>query len=131
MAAAVGAGMPLDEPRGYMVCDIGGGTSEVATISLNGIVYASSTRIGGDTFSEAIISYVRRNYGCVVGEPTAEKIKHEIGSAYPTSDLLEIEVKGTNLAAGVPQSFTINSNETLEALQESLQGIVSVSSNRP
>ena len=93
MAAAVGAGMPLDEPRGYMVCDIGGGTSEVATISLNGIVYASSTRIGGDTFSEAIISYVRRNYGCVVGEPTAEKIKHEIGSAYPTSDLLEIEVK--------------------------------------
>jgi rod shape-determining protein MreB len=125
MAAAVGAGMPLDEARGYMVCDIGGGTSEVATISLNGIVYASSTRIGGDTFSESIISYVRRNYGCVIGEPTAEKIKHEIGSAYPTSDLLEIEVKGTNLAAGVPQSFTINSNETLEALQESLQGIVS------
>jgi rod shape-determining protein MreB len=108
-----------------MVCDIGGGTSEVATISLNGIVYASSTRIGGDTFSEAIISYVRRNYGCVIGEPTAERIKHQIGSAYPTSDLLEIEVKGTNLAAGVPQSFTINSNETLEALQESLQGIVS------
>ena len=66
MAAAVGAGMPLDEPRGYMVCDIGGGTSEVATISLNGIVYASSTRIGGDTFSEALISYVRRNYGCVI-----------------------------------------------------------------
>ena len=125
MAAAVGAGMPLDEPRGYMVCDIGGGTAEVATISLNGIVYASSTRIGGDTFSEAIISYVRRNYGCVIGEPTAEKIKHEIGSAYPSSDLLEIEVKGTNLAAGVPQSFTINSNETLEALQEPLQGIVS------
>ena len=77
MAAAVGAGMPLDEPRGYMVCDIGGGTSEVATISLNGIVYASSTRIGGDTFSEALISYVRRNYGCVIGDPTAEKIKHE------------------------------------------------------
>jgi rod shape-determining protein MreB len=124
MAAAVGAGMPLDEPRGYMVCDIGGGTSEVATISLNGIVYASSTRIGGDTFSEALISYVRRNYGCVIGDPTAEKIKHEIGSAYPSSDLLEIEVKGTNLAAGVPQSFTINSNETLEALQEALQGIV-------
>ena len=127
MAAAVGAGMPLDEPRGYMVCDIGGGTSEVATISLNGIVYASSTRIGGDTFSEALISYVRRNYGCVIGDPTAEKIKHEIGSAYPSSDLLEIEVKGTNLAAGVPQSFTINSNETLEALQEALQGIVAVS----
>ena len=75
-------------------------------------------------FLRALISYVRRNYGCVIGDPTAEKIKHEIGSAYPSSDLLEIEVKGTNLAAGVPQSFTINSNETLEALQEALQGIV-------
>ena len=125
MAAAIGAGMPLDEARGYMVLDIGGGTSEVATISLNGIVYSSSTRIGGDTFDEAIIGYVRRNYGCVIGNPTAERIKHEIGCAYPSSDLLEIEVKGTNLSAGVPQSFTVNSNEILEALQDSLQGIIS------
>ena len=125
MAAAIGAGMPTDEPRGYMVLDIGGGTSEVATISLNGIVYSSSTRIGGDTFDDAIIGYVRRNYGCVIGYPTAEKIKHEIGCAYPSSDLLEIEVKGTNLSAGVPQSFTVNSNEILEALQDPLQGIIS------
>ena len=124
MAAAIGAGMPTDEPRGYMVLDIGGGTSEVATISLNGIVYSSSTRIGGDTFDDAIMSYVRRNYGCVIGYPTAEKIKHEIGCAYPSSDLLEIEVKGTNLSAGVPQSFTVNSNEILEALQDPLQGII-------
>ena len=123
MAAAIGAGMPTDEPRGYMVCDIGG-TSEVTTISLNGIVYSSSTRIGGDTFDDAIMSYVRRNYGCVIGYPTAEKIKHEIGCAYPSSDLLEIEVKDTNLSAGVPQSFTVNSNEILEALQDPLQGII-------
>ncbi len=125
MAAAIGAGMPLDEARGYMVLDIGGGTSEVATISLNGIVFSSSTRVGGDTFDEAIIGYIRRNYGCVIGYPTAERIKHEIGCAYPSSDLLEIEVKGTNLSAGVPQSFTVNSNEVLEALQDSLQGIIS------
>ena len=124
MAAAIGAGMPLDEARGYMVLDIGGGTSEVATISLNGIVYSSSTRIGGDTFDEAIIGYVRRNYGCVIGYQTEERIKHEIGCAYPSSDLLEIEVKGTNLSAGVPQSFTVNSNEVLEALQDSLDCII-------
>ncbi len=124
MAAAIGAGMPIDEARGYMVLDIGAGTSEVATISLNGIVYSSSTRIGGDRFDDQIIAYIRRNYGCVIGYPTAEKIKHEIGCAYPSSDLLEIEVKGTNLSAGVPQSFTVSSNEVLEALSDSLQGII-------
>ena len=125
MAAAIGAGMPVDEPRGSMVLDIGGGTSEVAVISLNGIVYSASVRVGGDKFDEAITNYVRRNYGILIGEATSEKIKHEIGTAYPGKDLLEIEVKGRNLSEGIPRSFSLNSNEILEALQEPLHGIVS------
>ncbi|HEB98155.1 MAG TPA: rod shape-determining protein, partial [Thiotrichales bacterium] len=124
MAAAIGAGMPVDEARGSMVLDIGGGTSEVAVISLNGIVYSASVRIGGDRFDEAIVNYVRRNYGTLIGEATAERIKHEIGTAYPGNEVQEIEVKGRNLAQGVPRSFTMNSNEILEALQEPLAGIV-------
>ena len=124
MAAAVGAGMPVHEARGSMVLDIGGGTSEVAVISLNGIVYAASVRIGGDRFDEAIINYVRRNYGILIGEATSERIKIEIGSAYPGQHVKEISVKGRNLSEGVPRSFTLNSNEILEALQEPLQGIV-------
>ncbi len=125
MAAAIGAGMPVSEPQGSMVLDIGGGTSEVAVVSLNGIVYSSSVRIGGDKFDEAISSYVRRNYGALIGEATAERIKFEIGSAYPGRELREIEVKGRNLSEGVPRSFTLNSNEIIEALQEPLYGIVS------
>ncbi len=124
MAAAVGAGLPVHEARGSMVLDIGGGTSEVAVISLNGIVYASSVRIGGDRFDEAIINYVRRNYGILIGESTAERVKIEIGSAYPGQQVREISVKGRNLSEGVPRSFTLNSNEILEALQEPLTGIV-------
>ncbi|MGB5438878.1 MAG: rod shape-determining protein [Gammaproteobacteria bacterium] len=124
MAAAIGAGMPVDEARGSMVLDIGGGTSEVAVISLNGIVYSSSVRIGGDRFDEAIINYIRRNYGTLIGEATAEKIKHKIGSAYPGKEVKELEVKGRNLSQGIPRSFTLNSNEILEALQEPLAGIV-------
>jgi len=124
MAAAVGAGLPVQEARGSMVLDIGGGTSEVAVISLNGIVYAQSARIGGDRFDEAIMNYVRRNYGILIGETTAERIKIEIGTAYPGQTVREISVKGRNLSEGVPRSFTLNSNEILEALQEPLQGIV-------
>jgi rod shape-determining protein MreB len=124
MAAAIGAGMPVDEARGSMVLDIGGGTSEVAVISLNGIVYSSSVRIGGDRFDEAVINYVRRNYGTLIGEATAERIKHAIGSAYPGNEVVELEVKGRNLSQGIPRSFTLNSNEILEALQEPLAGIV-------
>ncbi len=124
MAAAIGAGLPVDEPLGSMVLDIGGGTSEVAIISLNGIVYSNSVRIGGDKFDEAIINYIRRNYGTLVGEATAEKIKQEIGSAYPGNEVLELEFKGRNLAEGIPRSFTLTSNEVLEALQEPLSGIV-------
>jgi rod shape-determining protein MreB len=108
-----------------MVLDIGGGTSEVAVVSLNGIVYAASVRIGGDKFDEAITNYVRRNYGILIGEATAERIKIEIGSAYPGDQVREISVRGRNLSEGVPRSFTLNSNEILEALQEPLQGIVS------
>ncbi len=125
MAAAIGAGMPISEASGSMVLDIGGGTTEVAVISLSGIVYSASVRIGGDRFDEAIINYVRRNYGSLIGEATAERIKQEIGTAYPGNEVREMEVRGRNLAEGVPRSFTLNSNEILEALQEPLSGIVS------
>ncbi|MEC9340125.1 MAG: rod shape-determining protein, partial [Pseudomonadota bacterium] len=125
MAAAIGAGLPVGEATGSMVLDIGGGTTEIAVISLNGLVYSDSVRIGGDRFDEAIINYVRRNYGTMIGETTAEEIKHRIGSAFPGTDVLEMEVKGRNLAEGIPRSFTLNSNEILEALQDPLQGIVS------
>lgn len=124
MAAAIGAGLPVEEASGSMVVDIGGGTTEVAIISLSGVVYAESVRIGGDRFDEAIINYVRRNYGSLIGEATAERIKHTIGAAFPSSEVKEIEVRGRNLAEGVPRSFTLTSNEILEALQESLSGIV-------
>ncbi len=124
MAAAIGAGMPVSEASGSMVLDIGGGTTEVAVISLNGIVYSESIRIGGDRFDEAVINYVRRNYGTLIGEATAERVKHSIGSAYPGNEVTEIEIRGRNLAEGIPRSFVLNSNEILEALQEPLSGIV-------
>ena len=124
MAAAIGAGIPVHEARGSMVLDIGGGTSEVAVISLNGIVYSASVRIGGDRFDEAIINYVRRNHGTLIGESTAERIKMEIGCAFSQTEVREIEISGRNLAEGVPRMFTINSNEILEALHEPLAGIV-------
>ena len=123
IAAAIGAGLPVHEARGSMVVDIGGGTSEIAVISLNGIVYGNSIKIGGDTFDDAIINFIRRNYGMLIGEATAERIKHEIGSAYPGDSVGEISVKGRNLSEGVPRSFTLNSNEILDALQEPLQAI--------
>ena len=107
-----------------MVVDIGGGTTEIAVISLNGIVYADSVRLGGDRFDEYIVTYVRRNYGSLIGDSTAERIKQEIGTAYPSSEMHEIDVRGRNLAEGIPRSFTLNSNEILEALQEPLSAIV-------
>lgn len=125
MAAAIGAGLPVDMPSGSMVVDIGGGTTEIAIISLNGIVYAESVRVGGDRFDEAIITHVRRNYGSLIGDATAERIKKEIGCAYPSEGVLrEIDVRGRNLAEGVPRSFTLNSDEILEALHETLSAIV-------
>jgi rod shape-determining protein MreB len=124
MAAAIGADMPVADATGSMVVDVGGGTTEVGVISLGGMVYSGSVRVGGDKFDEAIINYIRRNYGMLIGETTAENIKKEIGSAFPGSEVREMEVKGRNLAEGIPRSFTISSNEILEALTEPLNQIV-------
>ena len=125
MAAAIGAGMPVAEATGSMVVDIGGGTTEVGVISLGGVVYASSVRVGGDRMDDAIINYIRRNYGMLIGEATAEKIKKQMGSAFPGAEVQEMEIKGRSLAEGVPRSFNVSSNEVLEALTEPLNAIVS------
>ncbi|AMO69495.1 MULTISPECIES: rod shape-determining protein [Zhongshania] len=124
MAAAIGAGLRVGEASGSMVVDIGGGTTEIAIISLNGVVYSDSVRVGGDRFDEAIVTHVRRTYGSLIGDATAERIKQEIGCAYPGSELREIDVRGRNLAEGIPRRFTLNSDEILEALQEPLQVII-------
>jgi len=124
-AAAIGAGLPVAEATGSMVVDIGGGTTEVGVISLGGVVYANSVRVGGDRMDEAIINYIRRNYGMLIGEATAEQIKKKMGSAFPGAEVLEMEVKGRSLAEGVPRSFNVSSNEILEALTEPLNAIVS------
>ncbi|ETN93253.1 Rod shape-determining protein MreB [Gammaproteobacteria bacterium MOLA455] len=124
MAAAIGAGMPVGEAVGSMVVDIGGGTTEIAILSLNGVVFSDSVRIGGDRFDESIVNFVRRKYGSVIGDSTAERIKMEIGGAYLSKEVREIDVRGRNLAEGVPKSFTLNSDEILESLQEPLAGIV-------
>jgi rod shape-determining protein MreB len=124
MAAAIGAGLRVEEATGSMVVDIGGGTTEIAILSLNGVVYAESVRIGGDRFDEAIVSHVRRHYGSLIGDATAERIKTEIGSAFDCGDVHEIDVRGRNLAEGIPRSFSLNSNEIREALQDPLMGIV-------
>src|SRR2546427_11594625 len=107
-----------------MVVDVGGGPTEVGVISLGGMVYSGSVRVGGDKFDEAIVNYIRRNYGMLIGDTTAENVKKEIGSAFPGSEVREMEVKGRNLAEGIPRSFTISSNEILEALTEPLNQIV-------
>jgi rod shape-determining protein MreB len=125
MAAAIGAGLPVSDALGSMVVDIGGGTTEVGVISLGGMVYRGSVRVGGDKFDESIVNYIRRNYGMLIGDATAENIKKEIGSAFPGSEVRELEVKGRNLAEGIPRSFTISSNEILEALTEPINQIVS------
>ena len=125
MAAAIGAGLPVNEATGSMVIDIGGGTTEVGVISLGGIVYASSARVGGDKIDQAIIDYMRRNYGTLISEPTAEKIKKQIGSAFPVTEIEEMEITGRNLAEGLPRKITISSNEILESISEPLQSIVS------
>jgi len=124
MAAAIGADLPVAEATGSMVVDVGGGTTEVGVISLGGMVYSGSVRVGGDKFDEAIVNYIRRNYGMLIGDTTAENVKKEIGSAFPGSEVREMEVKGRNLAEGIPRSFTISSNEILEALTEPLNQIV-------
>lgn len=124
IAAAVGAGMPIHEPRGSMVLDIGGGTSEVAVLSLNGIVYSDSVRTGGDRFDEAIISYVKQKYEILIGEATAEHIKKTIGAACPSDENRTIEVRGRHVSEGIPQRFSITSEEIHQALKQPLSDIL-------
>lgn len=124
MAAAIGAGLPVSEASGSMVIDIGGGTTEVGVMSLGGMVYKGSVRVGGDKFDDAITNYIRRNYGMLIGEQTAEAVKKTIGSAFPGTEVLEMEIKGRNLSEGIPRSFTVTSNEILEALNDPLNQIV-------
>jgi rod shape-determining protein MreB len=107
-----------------MVVDIGGGTTEVGVMSLGGVVYKGSVRVGGDKFDEAITNYIRRNYGMLIGEQTAEAVKKAIGSAFPGADIKELEIKGRNISEGIPRSFTVTSNEILEALTDPLNQIV-------
>ena len=124
MAAAIGAGLPVADACGSMVVDIGGGTTEVGIISLGGMVYKGSVRIGGDKFDEAIVNYIRRGYGMLIGDQTAEILKKQIGAAYPSAEYKEMEVTGRNLAQGIPQSFTVSTTEMLEALAEPLNGLI-------
>jgi rod shape-determining protein MreB len=124
MAAAIGAGLPITEPSGNMIVDIGGGTSDVAVISLGGIVYSRSVRVAGDKMDEAIIQHVKRKYNLLIGERTAEQIKIQIGTAYPTEEELTMDVKGRDLVAGVPRTIPVSSSEIREALSEPVNGIV-------
>ncbi len=124
MAAAIGAGLPITEPSGNMIVDIGGGTTEVAVISLAGIVYSQSVRVGGDKMDEAIMAFMKRKYNLAIGEQTAERVKMQIGNAYQLDSLLTMEVKGRDLVAGVPKTVVVNSDEIREALQEPLNAIV-------
>jgi rod shape-determining protein MreB len=126
MAAAIGVGLPVQEPAGNMVIDIGGGTTEVAIISLAGIVFSKSVRVGGDEMDEAIIQYLKRNYNLMIGERTAENIKIAIGSAYPLREEMSMEVKGRDLIAGLPKTLRITSEEVREALSEPISTIVEV-----
>lgn len=124
MAAAIGAGLPINEPSGNMIVDIGGGTTEVAVISLSGIVYSKSIRVGGDKMDEAIIQYMKRKYNLLIGERTAEIIKITIGTAYPEEEIRTMEVKGRDLVAGIPKTFEINSEEIRESLAEPINALV-------
>ncbi|MFP8882175.1 MAG: rod shape-determining protein [Myxococcota bacterium] len=124
MAAAIGAGLPVTEPSGNMIIDIGGGTTEVAVISLSGVVYANSTRVGGDKMDDAIISYVKRKYNLLIGERTAELIKITIGTAYPDNEIRTMEIKGRDLVAGVPKTLELKSEEVREALAEPINAVV-------
>jgi len=124
MAAAIGAGLPVTEPCGNLIVDIGGGTTEVAVISLAGIVYSSSLRVGGDLMDRAIVNYVKRKHNLLIGETSAEKIKIEIGSACPDGELRVMEIKGRDLVAGVPKTVVVNGDEVREALAEPVNAIV-------
>jgi rod shape-determining protein MreB len=124
MAAAIGAGMPVTEPKGNMVLDIGGGTTEVAVISLGGIVYSRSVRVAGDRMDEAIVEHIKRRYNLLIGSATAEIIKTTVGNAYPTDQIDTIEVKGRDLVTGIPKILTIDSDEVREAISDQIHTIV-------
>jgi rod shape-determining protein MreB len=124
MAAAIGAGLPVQEPSGSMIVDIGGGTTEVAVISLSGIVYSQSVRIAGDEMDEAITQYLKRKYNLLVGERTSENVKIQIGSAYPFDEPRKMEIKGRDLVDGIPKTLTINDSDIREALHDPVYAIV-------
>lgn len=126
MAAAIGVGLPIQEPLGNMIIDIGGGTTEIAVISLAGIVFSKSIRIGGDEMNEAIVEYLKKTYNLMIGERTSEDIKIKIGSAYPLEEEMSLEVKGRDLVAGLPKTVTLTSEEVREALQEPLRAILEI-----
>ena len=124
MAAAIGAGMPITEPSGNMIVDIGGGTTDIAVISLAGIVYSKAVRVAGNEMDEAIIQYIKKTYNLLIGERTAEAIKMEVGSAYPLEERMTMEIKGRHLIEGVPKTITISDEEIREALAETVSVIV-------
>src|SRR6187397_1994231 len=124
MAAAIGVGLPVETPTGNMVIDIGGGTTEIAVIALSGIVSDTSIRTGGDELDTAIVQFLRKNYNLLIGEPTAEQVKIQIGSAAPVGDEREMEVKGRDLVSGIPKTVRVHSSEIREAIQEPIQQIV-------
>lgn len=124
MAAAIGAGLPITEPTGNMIVDIGGGTTEVAVISLSGVVYSKSIRVGGDKLDEAIVQYIKRKYNHLIGETTAEAIKIDIGTVHPKGEKKTVEVKGRDLVAGIPKTLEITSDEVKEAMSEPVNAIV-------
>ncbi len=125
MAAAIGAGLPITEASGNMIVDIGGGTTEVAVISLAGVVYSQSVRIGGDKLDESIVQYMKRKYNLLIGERTAEAVKIGIGNVYAADDeVLSMEVKGRDLVSGIPKTLEINSGEIREAMSEPINTIV-------
>ena len=126
VAAAIGVGLPIQEPVGNMIIDIGGGTTEIAVISLAGIVFSKSIRIGGDEMNEAIVEYLKKTYNLMVGERTSEDIKIKIGSAYPLEEEMSLEVKGRDLIAGLPKTVTVTSEEIRESLQEPLRAILEI-----
>jgi len=124
IAAAIGVGLPVDKPTGNMVIDIGGGTTEIAVITLNGIVTDTSIRVGGDKMDDAIVQYIKRQYNLFIGEQTAEQIKLKIGSAYPMREEMEVEIKGRDLIGGIPKTITVSSEEIRQTLQEPVSAIV-------
>ncbi len=124
MAAAIGAGLPIQEPSGNMVVDIGGGTTEVAVISLSGIVYANSVRVGGDEMDDNIVNYIKRQYNLLIGTATAEDLKIKLGSAFPLENEIKTEIKGRDLVTGIPKTIEISDSEIREALKESITKIV-------